>query len=158
MFLLEDLDAAGFSRRVRRNPEPAALDRCLAWLAAFHARFLGVPPEGLWKSGTYWHLATRPDELAAIEDRDLREAAPILDARLRDARQVGVGRLASRHQLHAIAGRDDQRLTHARGLTQLAQQRGHGVRRQGDRLAHGDWRRMMRETDDDDHAAPPRTA
>ena len=58
---------------------------CLAWLAAFHARFLGVAPEGLWKTGTYWHLATRPDELAAIDDADLRAAAPILDRKLRAA-------------------------------------------------------------------------
>jgi len=82
LFLLEDLDAAGFAER-RRDPKGLELDRCLAWLAAFHARFLGVRPEGLWKTGTYWHLATRPDELAAIDDAALREAAPLLDRKLR---------------------------------------------------------------------------
>jgi aminoglycoside phosphotransferase (APT) family kinase protein len=82
MFLLEDLDAAGFAER-RRDPSGAALDACLAWLAALHARFLGVPPDRLWKTGTYWHLATRPDELAAIDDDALRAAAPILDRKLR---------------------------------------------------------------------------
>jgi hypothetical protein len=85
LFLLEDLDAAGFSLR-RRDPSPAELDACLAWLAAFHARFLGVAPNGLWKSGTYWHLATRPDELAAIDDEALRGAAPILDRKLNECR------------------------------------------------------------------------
>ena len=84
LLLLEDLDAAGFSER-RRIATPAELDTCLAWLAAFHARFLGVAPQGLWKSGTYWHLATRPDELAAIDDVALREAAPLLDRKLRGA-------------------------------------------------------------------------
>ncbi|HSO38240.1 MAG TPA: phosphotransferase, partial [Labilithrix sp.] len=64
---------------------PAEIDLCLAWLAAFHARFLGVAPEGLWKTGTYWHLATRPDELAIIADPALREAAPVLDRHLRAA-------------------------------------------------------------------------
>jgi hypothetical protein len=83
LLLLEDLDAAGFSKRQRRRPQPAELDRCLAWLAAFHARFLDVAPDGLWKTGTYWHLATRPDELAAIEDVALRQAAPLLDQKLR---------------------------------------------------------------------------
>ena len=39
-------------------------------------------PEGLWPVGTYWHLATRPDELAALDDGRLRRAAPILDAKL----------------------------------------------------------------------------
>ncbi len=81
LFLLEDLDAASFTGR-QRDPGPSGIDRCLAWLAAFHARFLGVPPTGLWKTGTYWHLATRPDELAAIDDPRLREAAPVLDRKL----------------------------------------------------------------------------
>ena len=81
LFVLEDLDTAGFPSR-RRQLGPAEVDLCLAWLAAFHARFLGVPPNGLWKTGTYWHLATRPDELSAIEEPALREAAPILDRML----------------------------------------------------------------------------
>lgn len=82
IFVLEDLDAAGFAER-RRDPSPVEVDACLAWLAAFHARFLRVAPDGLWKTGTYWHLATRPDELANLDDDALREAAPLLDRRLR---------------------------------------------------------------------------
>jgi hypothetical protein len=84
LFVLEDLDAAGYAER-RRRATPAELNVCLAWLASFHARFLGVAPEGLWKTGTYWHLATRTDELAAIDDAELRAAAPILDRQLREA-------------------------------------------------------------------------
>lgn len=79
LFVLEDLDAAGFPRR--RGP----IEPCLAWLARFHARYLGVAPDGLWELGSYWHLDTRRDELARIEPA-LREAAPVLDARLRAAR------------------------------------------------------------------------
>jgi hypothetical protein len=82
LFVLEDLDASGFPERTSQ-PAGASLSACLAWLAAFHARFLGVRPEGLWKTGTYWHLETRPDELPKVEDRALREAAPELDRRLR---------------------------------------------------------------------------
>ena len=85
-FLLEDLDAAGFAGRRRRGASALDVDLCLGWLAAFHARFLGESPAGLWNVGTYWHLATRPDELAAIDDPALRAAAPILDAKLRAAR------------------------------------------------------------------------
>ena len=84
LLVLEDLDAAGFAER-RHRPKPAEIDLCLAWLAAFHGRFLGAAPEGLWRTGTYWHLATRPDELAIIGDAALREAAPLLDRRLRSA-------------------------------------------------------------------------
>jgi hypothetical protein len=78
--VLEDLDAAGFPRR------HGDLEPCLAWLAAFHSRFLGVRPEGLWTIGTYWHLETRRDELAAIRDESLRARAPELDRLLRAAR------------------------------------------------------------------------
>lgn len=79
--VLEDLDAAGFAGRASR-PNGAQLDACLAWLAAFHARFLGARPEGLWKTGTYWHLSTRPDELAAVTDAAVRAAAPEWDRAL----------------------------------------------------------------------------
>jgi hypothetical protein len=85
LFVLEDLDAAGFSGR-RSWLAPDALRGCLDWLAHFHARFLGVAAGALWSEGTYWHLATRPDELARLSDAALKAAAPRLDARLREAR------------------------------------------------------------------------
>lgn len=81
LFLLEDLDAAGFSTR-RHALTDRELDRGLAWLANFHATFLGERPAGLWETGTYWHLATRPDELAVIDDPALVDAARRIDARL----------------------------------------------------------------------------
>jgi hypothetical protein len=85
LFVLEDLDQAGFpTRRVQCTPQEIAA--CLEWLAAFHARFLGVAPDGLWKVGTYWHLATRPDELGRLGAGDLRRAAPHIDQRLNAAR------------------------------------------------------------------------
>lgn len=85
VFVLEDLDASGYAGRTRR-PGADALAACLGWLASFHATFLGVEPEGLWPRGTYWHLATRPDELARIADPGLRAAAHRIDAALADAR------------------------------------------------------------------------
>jgi hypothetical protein len=85
LLVLEDLDAAGFHVR-RSRVSDSELHACLRWLAAFHARFLGVSPESLWKVGSYWHLGTRPDELRALADPALRRAAPELDARLNRAR------------------------------------------------------------------------
>ncbi|MGD8859027.1 MAG: phosphotransferase [Myxococcales bacterium] len=82
LMVLEDLDAAGFSLR-HAAPAPAELDGCARWLAEFHARFMGEAPEGLWPVGTYWHLDTRPEELQAVRDAALLEAAPRLDASLR---------------------------------------------------------------------------
>jgi hypothetical protein len=85
LFVLEDLDAAGFVGRRSRLTDHE-VESCLRWLAAFHATFLDAPPDGLWKVGTYWHLETRPDELAALKEVDLRRAAPLLDAQLSAAR------------------------------------------------------------------------
>ncbi|MBL8744329.1 MAG: hypothetical protein JNK04_24650, partial [Myxococcales bacterium] len=82
LLVLEDLDASGFAAR-RRRPAPEVLDRVLVWLASFHARFLGTEPEGLWPVGSYWHLATRPDELAQMSDDRLKAAAEWLDQKLR---------------------------------------------------------------------------
>ncbi|MGC6487510.1 MAG: phosphotransferase, partial [Planctomycetota bacterium] len=67
----------------REALDDAELARCLGWLASFHAAHLGRAPRGLWPTGTYWHLGTRQDELAAMQDRALRDAAPRLDAALR---------------------------------------------------------------------------
>ncbi|MFN0246056.1 MAG: phosphotransferase [Kofleriaceae bacterium] len=87
-FVLEDLDGAGFPLRhdhLHVHHRGAELDTCLAWLARFHARFLGVDARRLWPTGTYWHLATRMDELAAIRDASLRARAAELDAKLERA-------------------------------------------------------------------------
>ncbi len=78
VMVLEDLDDAGYPGR-RNDVTAAELDACLVWLATFHARFLGVAPDGLWPTGTYWHLATRPDELAALDDGALKAGAVHID-------------------------------------------------------------------------------
>ncbi|MCA8941577.1 MAG: phosphotransferase [Planctomycetes bacterium] len=85
VLVLEDLDAAGFTGR-RDELSADELGPCLDWLAELHASFVGVDPTGLWPAGTYWHLDTRPDELAAMSEARLRDAAPRLDAALRGAK------------------------------------------------------------------------
>ncbi len=85
VMVLEDLDAAGFPRRLTEVDRPQ-MDACLRWLAAFHAIFMGAKPVGVWPVGTYWHLDTRPDEWEVLEDRPLKEAACEIDRRLSAAR------------------------------------------------------------------------
>lgn len=85
ILLLTDLDAAGFNER-KRCVEHSEIKACLGWLASFHAAFLNSSTKGLWECGTYWHLDTRPDELAALQDNALREAAPLIDNKLRHCR------------------------------------------------------------------------
>ncbi len=82
IMVLEDLDSAGFSLR-KTSLNWAEIRNCLHWLALFHASFMGVKPQGLWKEGTYWHLATRPQELKALKDQGLRAAAEHIDERLK---------------------------------------------------------------------------
>ncbi len=78
LFVLEDMDAAGFPlRRDSLNKTEAKLG--LNWLANFHATFLNTSPTALWEDGTYWHLATRPDEWAAMKDGVLKEEAIRID-------------------------------------------------------------------------------
>ncbi|MEE2786824.1 MAG: phosphotransferase [Myxococcota bacterium] len=83
VMVMEDLDASGFNGRQNRLTE-ADLAACLRWLAEFHGTFMHVAPTGLWQTGTYWHLATRPDELAVLRKRlpALAEAASEIDQRL----------------------------------------------------------------------------
>lgn len=85
IMILEDLDAAGFPVRKSMLTRPEA-ESCLKWLARFHARFMGEAPGGLWPIGTYWHLDTRPDELAAMADDALRRVAPLIDSALNECR------------------------------------------------------------------------
>ena len=84
IMVLEDLDASGFAGRRQRVTE-TEIDACLSWLANFHATFMGERPDGLWPTGTYWHLATRPDELAALAEGPLKDAAATIDERLTDS-------------------------------------------------------------------------
>ena len=72
--LLEDLDHAGYPNRLS-NVNWKQIEICLSWLANFHSLFLQVEPTNLWKTGTYWHLETRPDELEVLSDLQLKKHA-----------------------------------------------------------------------------------
>ncbi|NWF35456.1 phosphotransferase [Mariprofundus sp. KV] len=85
VMVLEDLDAAGFPLR-RHEMDRPAVELCLQWLANFHATFMSEEPDGLWLTGTYWHLATRPDELAVTDNPALKQAAAAIDAKLNSCR------------------------------------------------------------------------
>lgn len=82
VLVLEDLDATGFSGRRRSS----AMAPVLRWLAHFHATFMGVDhgteAQQLWPQGSYWHLATRPDELEKLGADPLRQHAAAIDALL----------------------------------------------------------------------------
>ena len=81
--LLEDLEAQGYRRS--RGPGPQEIAGGLDWLAQFHAAYLGQAPAELWEQGSYWHLETRRDEWAAMQDGPFKQLAEALDQRLRAA-------------------------------------------------------------------------
>ncbi|MGB0590021.1 MAG: inositol monophosphatase family protein [Myxococcota bacterium] len=83
--LMEDLSTRGFTE-VLVSVSMAEIHTVLRWLARFHAHYLGESGEGLWPIGTYWHLDTRPEELANIEGTRLHRFASLLDARLCNGR------------------------------------------------------------------------
>lgn len=96
LFVLEDLDDAGFPIRLN-SVSDGELESCLSWLASFHASFLydretdsefggASAPTRLWRTGTYWHLETRPDEFAAMSDSPLKRAAHGIDQALQGGR------------------------------------------------------------------------
>ena len=82
--LLEDLSTRGFDQLLY-NTSWNEVVVVLRWLAHFHARYMNSTADGLWECGTYWHLATRPEELQEIEHTRLHTLAPFIDARLRNS-------------------------------------------------------------------------
>ncbi|MFK7855242.1 MAG: oxidoreductase family protein [Granulosicoccus sp.] len=82
LILLEDLSTDYPRICSQLNVEQACV--CLGWLARFHAQFMSNKGLGLWDEGCYWHLDTRQDEYAAMEDGTIKKAARELDRRLRE--------------------------------------------------------------------------
>lgn len=85
LMVLEDLDASGFGSRRTGSVSWDEVFACLKWLANFHATFINEKPIGLWETGTYWHLDTRPEELEIMDDMPLKNAARAIDKKLSES-------------------------------------------------------------------------
>lgn len=126
IIVLEDLDASGFDQR-KTALNLAEVHACLRWLAHFHARFLNQNPQQLWPVGTYWHLATRPDELAAMAPGELKDAAVRLDQVLNNAQyqtlvhgDAKVANFCFRDDVPAVAAVDFQYVGGGCGMKDVA--------------------------------------
>jgi len=84
LLVMEDLHQLGYADVVEKA-QSTHISASLRWLAYFHAQHIESSHEGLWDKGTYWHLDTRPDELEALADEDLRCAAQKIDKILTQA-------------------------------------------------------------------------
>ncbi|WP_320112111.1 oxidoreductase family protein [Draconibacterium orientale] len=85
LMVLEDLDSTGFPKRLNSSVNWDNINACIRWLASFHATFMGTKPKGLWETGTYWHLETRPEELEVMDDLPLKNAALAIDKKLSES-------------------------------------------------------------------------
>lgn len=85
VLIMEDLDQAGFPVR-KHEVNLQEMFICLKWLAYFHADYMNIKPMDLWDIGTYWHLATRPDELKIMTNKSLQKAAKAIDQKLNSAK------------------------------------------------------------------------
>lgn len=81
---MEDLLESGFNSSFRFNT--SSFDRCLEWLAKFHAYYMNTTPDGLWPIGTYWHLDTRKDEFQQMPSGALKNAAKTIDIKLNECK------------------------------------------------------------------------
>jgi aminoglycoside/choline kinase family phosphotransferase len=84
LLVMEDLAHKGFSTTANSLRVEHA-HTVLKWLAAFHACFFQTNSDHVWHQGTYWHLATRQEELTAMPDGSLKRNAAVIDKTLRNA-------------------------------------------------------------------------
>lgn len=84
VLVLEDLSIS--YPGLKRSCTFAEAQNVIKWLAGFHAQFINSNTEGLWPTGSYWHLDTRPEEWKAMEDGLLKEKAEELDRALIQAK------------------------------------------------------------------------
>lgn len=85
LIVLEDLNNAGYSLR-KTSVNIHEIKLCISWLANFHGTFIECSPINLWEKGTYWHLDTRPEELKALKDKELKESAWLIDDKLENTK------------------------------------------------------------------------
>jgi hypothetical protein len=124
--VLEDLDVIGFTAR-RSGVTIAQSKLAIRWLAYFHARFFNIAAQTLWPVGTYWHLATRQDEWAAMPEGDLKQGAAKISGALNSAKFQtlvhGDGKLANfcfHHAKPTLAAVDFQYVGKGAGIVDLA--------------------------------------
>ena len=80
--LFSDFVAHGYQQAYATHSHIQAI---INWLAHFHAFHLASSSEGLWPRGSYWHLATRPDELQRMSDLSLKAQAQPIDTALSES-------------------------------------------------------------------------
>ena len=126
LMVLEDLDEQGYFVR-KEQADWHTLTLAIRWLAYFHANFIGNKEQGLWSTGTYWHLSTRQDEWAAMGDCEFKTHAKAIDDVLNQAQfqtlvhgDAKFENLCFHHQGKTVAAVDFQYIGCGSGVKDLA--------------------------------------
>lgn len=88
LLVLEDLAVnypVRFTQGKEDRPSAAQIRSAIRWLAQFHAQHLNREFSGLWPTGGYWHLETRPDELEAMPESQVKSSAKDLGEQLKSS-------------------------------------------------------------------------
>lgn len=85
LIVMEDLVEAGYTRTTY-HANKTQLKSSLYWMANFHARYMNTKSDLVWKTGTYWHLETRPDEFEVLQESELKNFAQQIDHALKQAK------------------------------------------------------------------------
>jgi len=90
LLIMEDLNQAGYKVH-QQVANKQSLFTAIKWLAYFHARFMqstvsDTHASMLWPIGSYWHLATRQDEWAAMPESSYKTHASTIDNTLNRAK------------------------------------------------------------------------
>mgnify|MGYP001094669234 CR=1 FL=1 len=126
LLIMEDLDDAGYFVR-KEQGDWGCLKIAIKWLANFHARFMFNTGENLWPTGTYWHLNTRQDELAAMPESPFKQHAIAIDEALSSAKfqtllhgDIKFQNLCFHHDGKQVAAVDFQYVGKGSGVKDLA--------------------------------------
>lgn len=126
LIVMEDLSTLGLNKTTSYASK-YHLKSCLTWLANFHAKYMNIKVDIIWKIGTYWHLDTRPDELELLEDKELKDFAKIINDELNNTKYQtivhGDAKLANfcfNNEGTSCAAVDFQYVGHGCGMKDLA--------------------------------------
>ena len=84
LLVLEDLSISYPTLKQSCNFKEAKT--VVKWLGEFHAQFINSTAIGLWPTGSYWHLDTRPEEWEAMKSGPLKDKARELDRALNQSK------------------------------------------------------------------------
>lgn len=123
ILIMEDLASSDFLPQSSISFQQA--EAVVEWLANFHGSQMQHSSEGLWEKGSYWQVATRPEEWKVMKNQTLKENAFLIDEFLHETQYKtiihGDAKLANFcFNGYQVAAVDFQYVGEGCGMTDLA--------------------------------------